>query len=91
MVNVFKKRIEFAWAIGRLSRPKSLLGYPVGNCPVIKGQFLSNLSGIETMMLTKVFDLAEAVIVDHERITVMCLKIFFCKVRDEPCPTLAPL
>jgi hypothetical protein len=67
ILNVSMKRIEFAWTVGGLARPEVLLGAPVGHGAGIKSEFPGDLRGIQALMRMEMFDLREAVIIDHER------------------------
>src|SRR5262249_62118727 len=61
----------FAVALAGLPGPEVLLGQPVGHRAGIEGQCLGNLRGVQPLALVEVFDLAEAVIVNHDNTSQM--------------------
>src|SRR6058998_3324511 len=58
--------IEFAGVRPGFARVKVVLGQPVGHRTAIKSDFLRNLRGVQALVGMQVFDLTEAVIVDHD-------------------------
>jgi hypothetical protein len=73
--NLCCERIECAGARGGFSWSAMLLGQPRGHGAGIERQCVGALRGLKPLVRLKVFDLAEAVIIDHDRVSVMRLNI----------------
>ena len=63
--NVRFEWIEFAGVRPWFTRVEVVLGQPVGDRAAIEGDGLCDLRGVQSLMFMQVFDLAEAVIVNH--------------------------
>ena len=63
--------IEFAGALPGFARPEVLLAQPVGHGARIEGQGAGNLRGVEPLVVMQVFDLAKAVIINHDNTSQM--------------------
>jgi hypothetical protein len=57
--------IEFAGRRPRFARAKVVLGQPVSHRTAIQRDFVRDLGGVQALVVMQVFDLTEAVIVNH--------------------------
>ena len=73
--NLRFKRIKLTSTRGRLAGSEVLLGQPVGNRAGIESEVLGDLRGVKPLLLPEVFDLTKDLIIDHERVSAMCLKM----------------
>src|SRR4029453_19335351 len=69
--NVRFEGIEFAGVRPGVARAKVVLGQPVGHRAAIQRDCLRDLRGVEALALVEVFDLAEAMIIDHDNTSQM--------------------
>ena len=63
--------IEFAGVQPGFARAEVVLGQPVGDRAAIEGDGLGDLRGVQSLLCMQVFDLAEAVVVDHANTSQM--------------------
>ena len=64
--------IEFAGVRPGFARAEVLLGQPVGDRAAIEGRGPGDLRGVQSLVGMQVFDLAEAVIIDHDNTSQIC-------------------